>query len=99
MSNPIFNLVLFVFILKAFKGQHKHHGSQLKQFFSDTSSAWNVLGKDKTSLPLNFYINRNIHANNHAKVTTLQVPVCKNAMKNKNSISDKSGDTTKWHYG
>ena len=27
--------------------------------------------------------------NNHAKVTTLHVLVCKNAMKNKNSISDK----------
>jgi len=98
VSNPIFNLALFVFILKAFKAQHKHQGSQLKQFFSDTSSAWNVLGKH-TSLPLNFCINKNIHANNHAKVTTLHVLVCKNAMKNKNSISDKNGDTTKWQYG
>ena len=38
-----FNLLPSDFVMKATKAQHKHQGSQLKQFFSGTSSAWNVL--------------------------------------------------------
>ena len=63
------SLLPSVFGMKAIKAQHKHQGSQLKQFFSGTSSAWNVLENTMTD----------IHANNFAKVTTLLV--CKSTIK------------------